>query len=100
MSSDDIVTRDVTDPWQEICDLRDEIERLRGLLDQEQQRRRDDLLGQQHRDDEIERLRAAIDAERALADQLADALCGETRNYTLRGDAVRALETYKEARRG
>ena len=36
------------------------IERLRELLDQEQQRRMDDLLGQQHRDDEIERLRAAL----------------------------------------
>jgi hypothetical protein len=27
--ADDIVAREVTDPWQEICDLRDEIERLR-----------------------------------------------------------------------
>lgn len=31
--ADDIVTRDVTDPWQEIRDLRDEIERLRTELD-------------------------------------------------------------------
>lgn len=30
--TDDIVTRDVIDPWQEICDLRDEIERLRAQI--------------------------------------------------------------------
>lgn len=30
--ADDIVTRDVTDPWQEICKLRDEIKRLRAQL--------------------------------------------------------------------
>lgn len=29
-TSQDMVTRDVTDPWQEICDLRDEIERLQA----------------------------------------------------------------------
>lgn len=31
-TSQDMVTRDVTDPWQEICDLRDEIERLQAEL--------------------------------------------------------------------
>jgi hypothetical protein len=38
-------------------------------------------------------------AERALADQLADALRDEARNHTLRGNAARALDAYQEARR-
>lgn len=50
--------------------------------------------------DEIEQLRAERDAERALADQLADALRDEARNHELRGGAHDALGAYREARRG
>ncbi len=63
--------------------------------------------------DEIKRLRAEVrgfqaesgcwqrwhDAERALTDQLADALRDEARNRTLRGSAARALDAHEEARR-
>ena len=79
------------------CDaVADEIERLRGLLDQEQQRRRDDLLGQQHRDDEIERLRAAGDALAATWPEEDRCNCS---NADCRA-VVAAVAAWKEARRG
>ena len=48
---------------------------------------------------EIERLRADLAAERALANQLADALSDETRNGPLRAGGVAALAAWQEARR-
>jgi hypothetical protein len=54
------------------CTAADEIERLRAELEEERQRRRGDLIGQQHRDDEIERLRAEVEAWRAAATGAAD----------------------------
>jgi ribosomal protein L18 len=44
-------------------------------------------------------LTAALAAERALANQLADALSDETRNGPLRAGGVAALAAWEEARR-
>jgi hypothetical protein len=66
--------------------------------------------------DEIVRLRAEVEqlesawtfvniwkgryeSERALADLLAQALRGETRNHELRGEAIRALAAHEAARK-
>ena len=86
--ADDIVTRDVTDPWKEICELRDEIERLREERDTA--RAEASMKGYQLDDalDKIERLRAAGDA---LAKSLAE--------FHDPFDELRLL-AWQEARRG
>lgn len=73
----------------------DEIKRLRAELDAEGNDSNLLML-------EIERLRAERDTERALADQLADALRWQADPYQ-KGTLMmshRALDAYEEARRG
>lgn len=83
-----------------MCPNPADIDRLRDELEQERQRRQDDLIGQQHRDERADHLQSLIDAWAGEVATLFSASMVTKPSYWFAHDALFLAATVKEADRG